>query len=439
MFEQPDHTQQYYPQWDRPTRLIVAVFLIIGAIFALTLVAPVLQMLLIAFLIAFVMLIPARALTIHTPLPYAGSVIICYTVLLTVGLVVVLVLIPPFVAGVNRLVNDVEEGIATAEAWLVDYEPEDGLVTVAGIQVDLDFIFGPLHDFLTTQAAELSTLPDTPEFPGAQGSRESPNILDNPQLGQLLGGALNVAGIVTTTVTATITSVTGMVTTLLLAIFISFLVLLDLPHTQMNIASSVPPAYRREYAILFERIERVWAGFFRGQVTIGLVIGLLTLLQLKLMGVPGAEILAVFTGFISLIPTLGGFIALVPLAIVPLVQGSQVFTEMSHIVFTLLVVGVNLVISQVIWNIVAPKILGDALDLPLPVIIVGVFIGAAAGGIMGAFLVAPIMSMLRVIVVYLFNKINARDPFPDVQPAVPLGRGFFGQAHLESQQPEASE
>jgi predicted PurR-regulated permease PerM len=151
------------------------------------------------------------------------------------------------------------------------------------------------------------------------------------------------------------------------------------------------------------------------------------------MGVPGAEILAVFTGFISLIPTLGGFVALIPLSIVPLLQGSLVFTEMSSVIFTLLVVGINLVISQVVWNVVAPMILGDILDLPVPVIIVGVFIGAAVGGILGAFLVAPIMSSLRLIAFYLLSKIYAHDPYPGQQPQVALGEGFFGHVYRRSQ------
>ena len=71
----------------------------------------------------------------------------------------------------------------------------------------------------------------------------------------------------------------------------------------------------------------------------------------------------------------------------------------------MLVVGINLVISQLIWNMIAPKILGDALDLPLPVIIVGVFVGAAAGGVLGAFLAAPILATLRVIISYCGTRL----------------------------------
>jgi predicted PurR-regulated permease PerM len=168
----------------------------------------------------------------------------------------------------------------------------------------------------------------------------------------------------------------------------------------------------------------VWNGFFRGQVSIGILIGLLTWAQLKLMGITNAEILAVITGLISLIPTIGGIIALFPLGLVPLLQGSTVFTEFTNLGVAVLVVLVNLVFNQVIWNVVAPKILGDALELPLPVIIVGVFIGAAVGGVLGAFLVAPAMGTIRIIVVYALNKLAGRDPFPENEaPPVPAPQG----------------
>ena len=156
------------------------------------------------------------------------------------------------------------------------------------------------------------------------------------------------------------------------------------------------PSYHREFALLVQKIVHVWNGFFKGQVLIGFAIGVLTFVQFSAMGISNTFILAVMTGTISLIPTIGGIIALVPLSLIPLIQGSQASRKFRTAIMALLVVGINLLITQIIWNVIAPKILGDALDLPLPVIIVGVFIGAAAGGVLGAFLVAPIMATIRV-------------------------------------------
>jgi predicted PurR-regulated permease PerM len=168
----------------------------------------------------------------------------------------------------------------------------------------------------------------------------------------------------------------------------------------------------------------VWNGFFRGQALIALIIAVLTWLQLTIMGAQNTVVVAVIVGLISLIPTLGGILALVPIAVTALLQGSTVFTGLSNSTFAILAVVVNLAISQIIWNVIAPKIMGDAVSLPLPVIIVGIFIGTALGGVLGAFLITPILGTVRVITVYVLNKIERQDPFPGQEPSEAL-HGFM--------------
>jgi len=166
-----------------------------------------------------------------------------------------------------------------------------------------------------------------------------------------------------------------------------------------------------------------WQAAYRGLLTYELLDGLSAAQRMMRIVLPAALpeiltgcrtglVLALITAIVSLIPTIGGFVALVPLALVPLLQGSSVFPTMPSTTLAVLVVGVNLIISQVIWNVVAPKILGDAVALPLPIIIVGVFVGAALGGFLGAFLIVPLLGTLRVIVIYLIKKIVQEDPFP---------------------------
>lgn len=433
----------YYPQWERPTRLMMTVFLIVGGVYALTLLAPVIQMLAFAFLLAFAMFTPSRALTRRLHIPWAGSVVIVYLLLILVVLGLLLVFIPGFVDGVNTLLRQIENAYQSLLVRLQQYQPSQGIVDVLGLGIELDMnpIIEPVREFILGGQAVLPEAPGglgieappTPGLivPGRTGSTTTPALTLNPlesvNLQQIIQSVSNVAGTVTDLIGSLVGGLAGFFSNLLLAVFVSFLVMIDLPHTYDNLVKWIPQAYHREYALLLARVRAVWNGFFRGQVFIGIVIGLLTWVQLTLMGVPGATILAIFTAVISLIPTIGGFIALLPLSIVPLLQGSLVFTGMSNVVFALLVVGVNLLISQGIWNVVAPKILGDALDLPLPVIIVGVFIGAAVGGVLGAFLVAPIMSTLRVIIIYIIRKIGQADPFPGEVPAYPLTSSFFDE------------
>jgi predicted PurR-regulated permease PerM len=321
--------------------------------------------------------------------------------LLILAIVAIVLLIIP---NVVQLVRGLPEGLANLQeraAVFLDTIPPNSVVLPI-VNLDLEFILTPLRQLLTPTIVP----------PGTEGAI-APVVTTDPS--QLSIPELNYAQIVSTVTslaTGLIGTITGLLSTAFLAIFLSLLVLLDLPNYQISVFNTIPAPYHREVRILMDRIGIVWRGFFRVQVTIGFLIGVLTALQLALMGAPEPVGLAVVVAIISLIPTIGGFFSLIPLAILPLISGSTVFPDMSNITFALLVVVVNMIWTQVIWNAVAPKIMGDAVALPLPVIIVGIGIGAALGGILGAFLIVPTAGTIRVLVLYIIAKINARDPFP---------------------------
>ncbi len=428
------------PQWDRTTRLVVVIFLIIAAVYALTLIAPVMQLVIFSFLIAFLIHGPARALTRRLPISWPLAVVLLYLLFILAILGSLLIVIPPVVSGVNALLVEGAQAYENLKDTLRDYTPEIGVIDILGVRVNFNSVLVPLRQFIL--GGELAAEPAEGEpaaegeQPAAEGEQpaesttpegEQPagdtaaaeNLLEPINFDQLLDSISSIAGQITGTVTSAITTVTGFFGTLLLAIFVSFLILLDWPRTREALINWVTPGYRREFQLLGREITRVWNGFFRGQVTISAIIGVATWIQLTLMGIEGAEVLALFTALISLIPTVGGLISLVPLGFVPLLRGSTVFVDMPYGLVALLVIGVNIVLNQVIWNVAAPLILGDALDLPLPVIIVGVLIGAAVGGLLGAFLVAPLMGTIRVVVGYLLHKIRAEDPFPPDSLAPP--------------------
>ncbi len=402
----PSPNSDYQPQFSLWVRQFLTVILLIAGVLMLTLIAPVLPMLTVAFLISFVMFFPSRSLARRTPVPYSIAVIILYVFMIVLIVLGVLLLTPMLVAGVNNLLSSLQQGYNDLILSLGAVRPEDAVLNVFGVPVDLSDVVRTAQSTLlngVTTTTRGFLLPMT--MPTATPVRQV-------ALDDILNQILPLFGPVSQTVTSAIGTVTGFVGSFLLALFISFLVLLDIPLTQKAISRGVPLSYHREFALLVQKIAHVWNGFFKGQVLIGFAIGVLTFIQLSAMGIGNTFILAVITGTISLIPTIGGIIALVPLSLIPLIQGSQTLPQVPHGVMALLVVGINLLITQVIWNVVAPKILGNALELPLPVIIVGVFIGAAAGGVLGAFLVAPIMATLRLLIAYVWSKITLQDPYP---------------------------
>ncbi|KXK21084.1 MAG: hypothetical protein UZ15_CFX003001590 [Chloroflexi bacterium OLB15] len=417
----------YQPQWDRLTRLMVTVFLIVFFIFILFVVGPLLQTLIVALILSFLMYFPARWLTRRTLFSWAGSVVLCYFLLVSSAIFGVGALIPPAADSIDSAGRGIQRLYTDFQNSLREYEEEDGIISVFGAPIDLNPVIEPVRNFILGNITP-QTPPKEAGFP-VDSETESPVSAQPATQGfdiqSILQQVSSMFGIVTSAVTSALGTVTGFITGLLFAVFISFLIMLDLPRFNRSLGDWVPGIYQREAALIFEKLEHIWTGFFRGQVIIGITIGLITFIQLTLMGLPSALVLSIVVALISLIPTIGGFIALVPLFFAPLFQGSTAFPEMSNFTFALLVVGANLVITQIIWNVVAPKILGDALNLPVVVIIVGVFIGAAVGGVLGAFLVAPIMSTLWLIVNYLVRKIAQKDPFPGEHPKSVLGAAQF--------------
>ncbi|GAB4574185.1 MAG: hypothetical protein Kow0077_19470 [Anaerolineae bacterium] len=381
--------------------------LIIAGVYALTLIAPVMQMLAFTFLLTFIMYAPSKSLCRRLRVPWALSVVIVYLLLIVVILGSLLIVIPNVVNGINALILEGEQAYANLRETLRDYTPDQGILNVLGFQFDFDPVLTPLRRFILGD--ELAAVEAPTDVSPEQ-------LLEPISFQQLVDGITSIGTRITGTVTSAITTVTGFIGTLILAIFLSFLILVDWPRAQTSVYNWVTPAYRYEFERLTRELTTVWNGFFRGQVAIGGIIGIITWLQLTIMGIEGAEVLALLTGVISLIPTLGGIIALIPLSITALVRGSVVFVNMPNWFVALLVIGINMLLNQIVWNVLAPMILGDALDLPLPLIIVGVFIGAAVGGILGAFLVAPIMGTLRILVEYVLRKIRQEEPFPPEPP-----------------------
>ncbi len=417
------------PQWSTWTRRLVTVILLIASVYAATLLVPIIQVLIISSLLTFLLFAPARAITRRSRVPYSLSVIWFYVLFILLFSFLVIVFIPSLINWVDGIINSMQQSLAELEEQIDDYNPNtDGIVVIVGQEVDLNFVIEPVLEFLSDTSADPldEAAAETPGETSSETASAS-NLLEMLQidLRDAVNSIWGVVGSLTGTLTSAVTGVAAFVIQTLLVFFLSFLFLLNVPSAYDTLFNLIPRSYHREYSLLIDRIIDVWNGFFRGQVIVGLVIGLLTWIQLILMGIPGAEVLAVFTGIISLIPTIGGLIALIPLALVPLLQGSTVITNLSPLTLALAVVIVSLIIQAIIWNIVQPKIMGDAVALPLPIIVIGLFIGTAIGGILGAFLIAPIMGTIRVALEYTISKLKREDPYPGEEEPAILREGLF--------------
>jgi predicted PurR-regulated permease PerM len=189
-------------------------------------------------------------------------------------------------------------------------------------------------------------------------------------------------------------------------------------HTyRHSLLSLVPLPYQGEIDQLFTRIGQTWSAFFRGQITLMLIIGVLSWVGLTILGVPGAISLAIVAGVLEIIPNLGPVIATIPAVIVALLQGST-YLDISPAWLALLVVIFYLLLQQLENSIIVPRVLGDAVGLSPLVVMTGVLVGTVAAGILGALLATPVIATGYEILRYVYAKMNDADPFPPTRPSV---------------------
>lgn len=381
----------YTPQWSTYFRRIVIVCLVISGVVAAWLLSPVMQTLIVTGLLCFLLYLPSRILAAKTALNFPCAVMVIYLILILLLVLGILALVPSVVNVIRTVGDAISQFLVRIRDIAEAATPETSQVFIPGVNVSVDAwpLLEPLKEAFSGQVAQAAT--------------SAPAI----DVGAILSTLTSItAGL--------IQGIAGIVSTGFLAILLSFLILIDLPRYQHSIARGIAPIYRRETFLLTAQVNNVWSGFFRGQLVVGVIIGVLTWLQLTLMGVGNAAGIAVIVALISLIPTIGGIIALFPMFFVPLLGGSTVpaLDNMSNVALAILVTVIYLIWSQIVWTVVAPKILGDAVSIPLPAIILGIGVGLALGGILGAFLIVPILGSLRILLIYVIHKLNGRDPFP---------------------------
>jgi len=156
------------------------------------------------------------------------------------------------------------------------------------------------------------------------------------------------------------------------------------------------PIEHEDYVVdLWERSRRKIALWMKGQVVLGIVVGVFTYLVLTLLGIEYALLFAVIAGVMDLIPY-GTIIALVPIASFSYLSGGLTDAVMVSAAY--------LIINQFEVFLFAPLIIKKIVGLSPIVIILSALIGFQLGGIWGLVLAIPI----AIIVMEFLSDIEKR-------------------------------
>lgn len=153
----------------------------------------------------------------------------------------------------------------------------------------------------------------------------------------------------------------------------------------------LPVSKKEKISDIVSRIDENLKAFFRGQITVCIILSVIYGIGLTIIGVPMSYLLALVGGFGNIIPYIGIMLGLIPALLLAFIQ----FQDITH----LLLVGLVFSIGQFLeGTVITPKIVGTKLGLNPVAIILAILICGQVLGFLGLLLAVPIASVVKVLI-----------------------------------------
>lgn len=191
------------------------------------------------------------------------------------------------------------------------------------------------------------------------------------------------------------------------SLVVSFWVLIELPALGREIKRLFGPRYHEDLNIIYLTGTRVMGGYIKGTLLQCFLIGVGCGIGYAVMGIPSAAALGVITGLLNIIPVIGPWLggavaALISLFVSPLIA-------LISLIYTI-------VIQQVVYTFISPKIMGNSVDIHPALVILALMTGSALGfavsgflgSIVGMLVSIPAVAAAKSLFVYYFEKKTGR-------------------------------
>jgi predicted PurR-regulated permease PerM len=205
---------------------------------------------------------------------------------------------------------------------------------------------------------------------------------------------------------AIVSNVASISVALVTAAFLTFFFLRDGGGWWQRLLGRVPGDRREIVGSSGATAARILNGSTLGTGLVSVIAGTLQFLMMTVLGLPLAFPVGVLTFFGGFIPYIGGFIASGLAFLIAIAAGNPTTVALMA-VFT---VAINIFIG----NFVAPFVLGKTVSVHPAVILLAAPAGAAIGGLVGMFLIVPVIA---IVMATWRSVLRLFDPHAELPPA----------------------
>jgi predicted PurR-regulated permease PerM len=157
------------------------------------------------------------------------------------------------------------------------------------------------------------------------------------------------------------------------------------------------PAHRRAGARdAWNEIETRLGLWVRGQLILMGAIGVATGIAYTLLGLPGALLLGLIAALTEAIPIVGPLLGAIPAVLV----AATVSPELA-----LIVAAVYVVFQLIESNLLVPLVMRNTIGISPLLVLFSLLVGAALGGVVGAFLAVPLAASFEIVL----SRLQARE------------------------------
>jgi predicted PurR-regulated permease PerM len=197
------------------------------------------------------------------------------------------------------------------------------------------------------------------------------------------------AGLASNAAIVLLTTVGGALASIVTVLVVAFYWLTEKSTIKQVVLRKVSAGQRDRAFTIWEEIERRIGGWARGQMTLCLVIGVISTVGYLALGLKYWVALGLWAGFTELIPFIGPILGGAAAFVVALTDSWQK---------ALIVVAFVIVLQQLESAVLVPRVMRSSVGMSPLTVILAVLVGTTLNGPLGAILAIPIGAAVQAII-----------------------------------------
>ncbi|MEJ1087620.1 AI-2E family transporter [Microbacterium sp. Mu-80] len=289
-------------------------------------------------------------------LPRWAAVLITILAVLSIFAAVVLIVLPVLIEQISELVDQITPLVQNGEQTI---ESLKGWMTETFPNLAVDDVFAYVTDWMAKEDWQNNVA----------GWTET--------IGQ---GVLVIGG-------AVLAGLFGAFIVLVLTIYLTA----STPSLKRSAYQLVPASKRERFIDIADQITDSVGHYVMGQVSLGVINGILSAIFLSIINAPFTAVLAVIAFFFSLIPLVGTLTGSTIIVLACLLPGvGSPATALAAAIY-------YLIYMQVEAYFLAPRIMSRAVSVPGAVVVIAALSGGALLGLLGALIAIPVAASILII------------------------------------------